>query len=147
MKKWKLGLVMIFLLSIGVLTGKYTFIEEVSREIRVGYQDGGNPEVIRFEKVVTNIEDQSAIDNIMMIYLNKEEIDSPDIDFNHPDVYISVMSPKQHTVLIDSRVWFHKEGAVIAERLGDSWEKVQYFSVSPQDAGYLKETIQYQSVN
>ncbi|EDL66308.1 hypothetical protein [Bacillus sp. SG-1] len=77
MKKWKLVLVMILLFPIGVLTGLYTSVEEATREIRVGYQEGGNQEVIRIEKVITNIEDQSAIDNIMMIYLNKEKIDPP----------------------------------------------------------------------
>ena len=61
-----------------------------------------------------------------------------------PDVHISVISPKQSTGLIDSRLWFTNEGAVIGIRSGESWDQVEYFEININDANYIKEQIGYQ---
>jgi hypothetical protein len=145
MRKWKFGLATLIIFFGGVLTGKYVFQEEVSREIRVGYQDNERSDVINFEKIIKNTEDQAVIDNFMMIFMNKKEAAAPGVDLEQPDVYISVTSPKQFTGLIDSRIWFREDGAIIARRSGKSWDEVDYFSLSVQDADYIKETIEYEA--
>ncbi|WP_421378466.1 hypothetical protein ACOJQI_13065 [Bacillus salacetis] len=145
MKKWQLALAILIIFSGGFFTGKYVFEEGASREIRVGYQDSGRPDVINFEKVIKNTEDQAAVDNFMMIYMNKEEVAMTDVDLGKPDVFISITSPKQFTGLIDSRIWFREDGGIIARRSGESWDEVEYFSISVQDADYIKDKIEYKA--
>jgi hypothetical protein len=135
----------LLIFSVGFLAGKYVSQEEVSREIRVGYQDSERPDVINFEKIIKNTEDQGVVDNIMMIFMNKKETDSPGVNLDKPDVFLSVTSPKQFTGLIDSRIWFREDGAIIADRAGESWDEVMYYSISDQDADYLKETFVYEA--
>ncbi|TFE02311.1 hypothetical protein [Jeotgalibacillus salarius] len=112
--------------------------QEVSREVQFGYQDGDQPERINFEKVYSDIEDQSVIDNTMMIFMHKETSDEEMSDVE-PDMHIWVSSPTQSAVLIESRIWFTEQGAIIGERAGESWDQVEYFEINEQDAAYLKE--------
>lgn len=125
----------------GYMTGKVN-AGEASREIRIGYDNIENVGRIDIKKVITDIENQEVVDNFMMIYLTKEKILSPNLA--NPNVYISVISPKQFTGLIDSRLWFTDEGAVIGMRSGESWDQVDYFKINKNDANYIKEQIEYQ---
>jgi hypothetical protein len=142
-KKWQAALMMLIMFIGGYLAGIYFSKEEVSREIRVGYQDSERDDVIHFKKIIKNTENQSAVDNIMMIFMKKEKIAAPDVNLEKPDIYLKVLSPKQFTGLIDSRIWFRGDGAVIADRLGESWEDVIYYSIPTQDADYLKQIVDY----
>ncbi|UTW69522.1 hypothetical protein KHA80_22670 [Anaerobacillus sp. HL2] len=54
------------------------------------------------------------------------------------------MSPKQSVGLIDSRVWFTNEGAIIGQRNGESWDQVEYYKIDKSDANYIKGIIEYQ---
>ncbi|TXC92702.1 hypothetical protein FS935_00380 [Metabacillus litoralis] len=117
---------------------------EASREIRIGYDNIENVGQIDIEKVITDTENQGIVDNFLMIYLYKEKILDTNKDIDKPDVHISVMSPKQSTGLIDSRLWFTNEGAVIGIRSGESWDQVDYFEINKSDANYIKEQIEYQ---
>ncbi|TYS18638.1 hypothetical protein FZC78_03705 [Rossellomorea vietnamensis] len=138
-KKWQAALMMLIIFIGGYLAGIYFSKEEVTREIRVGYQDRGRDDVIHFKNIIKNTENQSAVDNIMMIFMKKEKIADPDVNLEKPDIYLEVLNPKHFTGLIDSRIWFKDEGAVIAERSGESWEDVVYYSIHEQDADYLKQ--------
>ena len=117
---------------------------EASREIRIGYDNIENVGQVDIEKVITDTENQGVVDNFLMIYFNKEKILDTNQDLDKPDVHISVMSPKQSTGLIDSRLWFTNEGAVIGIRSGESWDQVDYFEINKSDANYIKEQIEYQ---
>lgn len=117
---------------------------EASREIRIGYDNIENVGQIDIKKVITDTDHQGIVDNFLMIYLYKEKILDTNKDLDKPDVHISVMSPKQSTGLIDSRLWFTNEGAVIGIRSGESWDQVDYFEINKSDANYIKEQIDYQ---
>ncbi|AJD89764.1 hypothetical protein JMA_04470 [Jeotgalibacillus malaysiensis] len=124
----------------GYFTHKLTNenVQEVSREVQFSYRSNEQPNQINLEKSYTDLEDQNIVDNTMMIMMHKKP-SSEVMDIDHPDMYINVLSPKQHTGLVDSRVWFTESGAVIGDRVGESWDQVEYFEVNEQDADYLKE--------
>lgn len=116
---------------------------EVSREIKIGYKNNENPNRIDFPKSFTDVENQPIIDNMLMIYLNKKKIANVNIDVENPDIYIKVISPREFVGLIDSKVWFTDEGAIIGEHHGEDWDKVKYFKVDESEANYIKEIIDY----
>jgi len=62
----------------------------------------------------------------------------------NPDIFILVLNPKLSVGLIDSKVWFTNEGAIIAERSGESWDQVEYFKIDESDTNYIKGIIEYQ---
>lgn len=97
---------------------------------------------IDFTKIIKDNEDQSAIDNFTVIYSNKSKIIIEE-DMGKPDVYLSIRSPKQFTNLIDSKIWFTKEGATIGIRSGETWKEIDYFSINKDDADYIREKIDY----
>ena len=132
---------MLFVFLGGYMTGKVKF-NEASREIRIGYDNIENVGQVEIEKVITGTENQGKVDNFLMIYLDNEQISNTNLD--KPDVHISVISPKQSTGLIDSRLWFTNDGAVIGIRSGESWDQVDYFQINNSDANYIKEQIDYQ---
>ena len=125
------------------MIGKVTS-KEASREIIIGYDNTENVEQIDIEKIITDIESQAVVDSFLMIYFNKEKILDTNQDLGKPDVHISVMSPKQSSWLIDSRLWFTNEGAVIGIRSGESWDQVDYFEINKNDANYIKDQIESQ---
>ncbi|WP_404407089.1 hypothetical protein [Jeotgalibacillus malaysiensis] len=124
----------------GYFTHKLTneTVQEVSSEVQFSYQSPEQPEQIQVKQSYTNVEDQNVVDNIMMILMHKKP-SSEVMDVDQPDMYINVLSPKQHTGLVDARVWFTESGAVIGDRVGESWDQVEFFEVNEQDADYLKE--------
>jgi hypothetical protein len=117
---------------------------EASREIKIGYNNSDNPNQVDYNHIFTDTENQTIIDNFMMIYLHKEKITNVNLDVENPDIYISLMSPRQSVGLIDSRVWFTDEGAIIGERRGESWDRVEYYQIDESDANYIKENIDHQ---
>jgi hypothetical protein len=80
-----------------------------------------------------------------MIFLHKKKIDHVEIDEENPDIYIMVRSPKQSTSLIDSKLWFTKNCAIIGERSGERWNEVEYFKIDEMDANYIKDAIDYKA--
>jgi hypothetical protein len=78
-----------------------------------------------------------------MIYSSKERMTKEMKQMEKPDVHIKIISPKQSAVLIDSRLWFSEDGAVIGIRSGESWNQVDYFKIEKHDAAYIKEQINY----
>jgi hypothetical protein len=154
MKHWKTVILMLVLFTAGFAAGVFFSKEPVSREIQVSYQNPERPGEYVIEKVIKNTEDQSAVDNILMIYLNRNRmlmnengISDPAFDFENPDVFIRINSPKQYTGLVDSRMWFIEGAAIIADRGGENWNKVDFYSISPEDAAYLKDIIGYENRN
>ncbi|MEC2074875.1 hypothetical protein [Metabacillus fastidiosus] len=78
-----------------------------------------------------------------MIYLKKEKITNANPNIESPDIYIDVMSPKRDIGLIDSKIWFTNEGAIIGERNGESWDELEYYQIDKDDTDYIKEKINY----
>ncbi|MGM9988001.1 MAG: hypothetical protein ACI35O_12340, partial [Bacillaceae bacterium] len=52
------------------------------------------------------------------------------IDKENPDLFIEINSPKQHTGLIDSRLWYTNDGAIIGIRNGESWDQIKYTRIN-----------------
>lgn len=116
---------------------------KASTEIRIGYKNSNNPDQIDYSTIFTNIENQDIVDNFIMIYLQKERIMNANPDTENPDIYIDVISPKRSVGLIDSKVWFTNEGAIIGKRSGESWDEIEYYKIDKEDANYIKENIDY----
>ncbi|MGJ9459870.1 hypothetical protein [Oceanobacillus sp. CF4.6] len=117
---------------------------EASRELRIGYKNNENPNQVDYSNIFTDTENQTVIDNFMIIYLHRDKIANVNLDVENPDIYISLISPKQSVGLTDSKVWFIDEGAIIGERIGESWDQVEYYQIDKSDANYIKENIDYQ---
>lgn len=124
----------------GYLTGKLT-THETTREIAFGFASKENTEQINYSKVITDAKHQDIIDNVMMIFMHRKPLQSQKADLGHPDTYLQMKSPKQSTSLINSKLWFTDEGAVIGLLNGGGSEQTEYFSINQEDADYLKEQI------
>ncbi|KIL51455.1 hypothetical protein KP77_09670 [Jeotgalibacillus alimentarius] len=129
----------------GYFTNQVLNPVEVSREVRIGYANdyAQDPGQIDIKKVYTDLEEQHVVDNTMMIFMNKQPVERA-TDADPADMYIWMLNPKDSTGLIEARVWFDGEGAVIGQRAGEGWDQVEYFSISEQDAAYLKEQGEFE---
>ncbi|MEO4054779.1 hypothetical protein [Solibacillus sp. CAU 1738] len=125
----------------GFLIGKMTS-ETITREIKIGVENGENSGQVDYKKIITDAQNQVIIDNIMMIYLQSIPTENTEINMNRPDLFIEMSSPKQSTGLIDSKVWFTDEGAIIGNRASESWENVEYRSINQAAADYIKNLIE-----
>lgn len=146
MRQFKIiGLIVVAIIRFigGYFTGSMNN-NEASREIRIGYKNIENPTQVDYHHVFKDNEEQSIVDNFLMIYLHKEKIENVNLDAETPDIYIKVTSPKRSVGLIDSRLWFTNEGAIIGQRSGESWEEVEYYRINIGDANYIKDNIDYQ---
>lgn len=117
---------------------------EVTKEIRIGYQNSDNSNRVDYHNVFTDTENPLIIERFLMIYINKEKIENVNLDLENPDIYIEVNNPKASVGLIDSRLWFTNEGAIIGRRTGKDWNQVNFYKIDESDANYIKETIKYE---
>ncbi|WP_143525678.1 hypothetical protein [Salimicrobium flavidum] len=119
--------------------------EEVSIEVIFGYPSSENPDQVDYSHTFKNTEHQAIVDNLLMIYLNKEKVTSVDVDVNHPDIYMQVISPKRSTSLVDSRIWFTEAGPIIGQRDGGNWDNnIEYYRIDENDGRYIQEIIEDQ---
>ncbi|WP_226669823.1 hypothetical protein [Metabacillus litoralis] len=132
-------ILMIFL--VGFFTGKFTS-NETTREIMIGYEHKEHLGQIDFKQRIKDSEDQAIVDNFMMIFMNKNKINIQE-DLENPDVYLFIKSPKQSTLLIESKVWFTNKGAKIGIRSGETWDQVKYYNINESDAKYIREHIDF----
>lgn len=127
----------------GYFVGKVTNAE-VLKEVSISYKGTDeNAQDVIYKKQFTDLENPSVIDNFIMIYLYTEEIEKPDVDIENPDMYINLNSPNASAGLIDSRLWFIDEYAVIGRREGVSWDKVKFYKIEGYDVEYIKEVTLY----
>ncbi|WP_341963419.1 hypothetical protein NM897_16825 (plasmid) [Planococcus maritimus] len=117
---------------------------EIMKEIKIGYEDVENSSKVIYEKVFTDVENSTTIDNFIMIYLNAKEIENPNIDLENPDMYIELNNPNASVGLIDSKVWFVDDGAIIGNRAGESWDQIDFYKTDESDVEYIKETVEYE---
>ncbi|RLJ81339.1 hypothetical protein [Planococcus citreus] len=117
---------------------------EIMKEIKIGYEDVENSSKVIYEKVFTDVENSTTIDNFIMIYLNAKEIENPNIDLENPDMYIELNNPNASVGLIDSKVWFVDDGAIIGKRAGESWNQIDFYKIDESDVEYIKETVEYE---
>ncbi len=117
---------------------------EIMKEIKIGYEDVENSSKVIYEKVFTDVENSTTIDNFIMIYLNAKEIENPNIDLENPDMYIELNNPNASVGLIDSKVWFVDDGAIIGKRAGESWDQIDFYKTDESDVKYIKETVEYE---
>ena len=115
---------------------------EVTKEIRIGYQNSDNANRVDYYTVFTDIENPSIIERFLMIYINKEKIENVNLDLDNPDIYIEVNNPKESVRLIDSKLWFTNDGAIIGRRSRENWNQMNFYKIDEGDANYIKETIE-----
>ncbi|GAA0422596.1 MAG: hypothetical protein ACQEWU_14255 [Bacillota bacterium] len=90
-----MAILSIMLFATGYITALFTN-SQTSREIWLTDHD----ETV----IITNIADQSVVDNIIMIYLRKKQLTANINELGKPDMSIRVVSPREHTSLIDSKL-------------------------------------------
>lgn len=124
------------LFSVGYLIGSKT-TETVTKEVKIGIQN--NKEHVEYNKIFTDAQNLTVIDNILMIYLTSSPTENIEVNKNSPDLFIEINSPKQSTGLINSKMWFTNDGgAIIGLRSGESWKKVDYKRINQNEADYIK---------
>ncbi len=144
MKFIKIGAIIalaILLFVGGYITGNTTS-DKVTKEISIGFANSEHEGQIDHPIVITEAQDQgAAIDNFMMIYLQSKQTEDVTIDRDQPDLYITLsrVTPNVILGLIDSKLWFTDEGAVIGIRSGVGWDQVDYRIIKQEDANYIKE--------
>ncbi|MEK6190213.1 MAG: hypothetical protein N2A99_04390 [Carnobacterium alterfunditum] len=117
---------------------------EIMKEIKIGYEDIEDSSNVIHEKVFTDSENPTVIDNFIMIYLNAKEIDDPNIDLEKPDMYIRLNNPNASVGLIDSKLWFVGGDAIIGRRAGESWDQIDFYKIVASDSEYIKEIVEYE---
>ncbi len=117
---------------------------EIMKEIKIGYEDVENSSKVIYEKVFTDVENSTTIDNFIMIYLNAKEIENPNIDLENPDMYIELNNPNASVGLIHSKLWFVDDGAIIGKRAGESWDQIDFYKTDESDVEYIIETVEYE---
>lgn len=125
-----MAILSIMLFATGYITALFTN-SQTSREIWLTDHD----ETV----IITNIADQSVVDNIIMIYLRKKQLTANINELGKPDMSIRVVSPREHTSLIDSKLQFVKDGAIISERAGESSSQVIYYSIDEASKNFIVE--------
>ena len=136
-------LVAIMIFIVGYLTGSIN-TNEVTKEIRIGYQNSNHLNRVDYYNIFTDVENPSIIERFLMIYINKEKTENVNVDEDNPDIYIEVNNPKASVGLIDSKLWFTDEGAIIGRRIGPDWGSMNFYNIDKGDAAYIKETIEYE---
>lgn len=114
---------------------------EVMKEVRIGYQNEGNPNRVDYHKVYTDLENPEIIDSFLMIYFNREKIENVSVDLQNPDLYIELNNPKYWIGMMSSEIWFTDEGAIMGDGAG---EQMMFYEIDEGDAEYIKTTIGYE---
>ena len=112
----------------------------ISKEVKS--QEGT---IINIKELSDNSEsDFTKMDNIEMIFFNSTNIENVKVDVNKPDLYIVRNSNFVGITFgkLDAKVWFTSTGGIIAIRKGETWDKVEYKSLTEQDAKYLQDIVQ-----
>ena len=86
----------------------------------------------------------TIIDNFIMIYLNAKESGDPNVDLEVPDMYMELNNPNAGIGLIDSKLWFVDDYAIVGIRAGESWDQVDFYELSDTDTKYIKEIVEYE---
>lgn len=83
------------------------------------------------------------MDNIEMMLFNSTNVEGVKVDINKPDLYIVRNSNFVGVIagLLDTRVWVTSNGGIVAIRKGETWDKVEYKTLSEKDVKYLKDII------
>lgn len=78
-----------------------------------------------------------------MMLFNSTNVEGVKVDINKPDLYIVRNSNFVGVIagLLDTRVWVTSNGGIVAIRKGETWDKVEYKTLSEKDVKYLKDII------
>ncbi|QFT87665.1 hypothetical protein FIU87_03285 [Bacillus sp. THAF10] len=133
----------ILIFIVGYATGRL-MQHDVSMEFRIGYPHSEFPNRVDYPHTFKNTDNQHIINNLLMIHMQKERIDDMDLEIDSPDIYMNLLSPTESVGLLESRLWFKEDGAIIAERNGISWDEVEFYKIPESDASYIKGLTGYE---
>lgn len=123
-------------LSTGFLVGRVVY-RVPTREIMIGYEHPTNKGQIDFLSIISDLEDQWAIDNIQQTLMYSQQVEGDSLNNGGADVQIRIKSPKRFAALTTADIWFTDEGAVI--KMGED----DYRVINTMDADMLKQMIEY----
>lgn len=89
-----------------------------------------------------DVDDPAKMDSFLGLYLGKQSTDKVEVDLENPDYMIKLHSPKRSIGLLDARLWFTDEGAVIGERRGETWNQTTFYTITESDASYIQSIIE-----
>lgn len=121
----------------GFLLGK-TLYQKPNLEVRIGHPDTNYGNVLLTDKVFTDIGHSNITNNILMIFLYRTPIENSNVDVNKPDKSITINSLKENTGLIEAKIWFLSDKAIIGMRVGESWDKIEFSEIDQNSAQYIK---------
>jgi len=113
-----------------------------SRQIQIGHMISNNMDQIEFEKVITDEENQNAVDYLEGIFWGSNRTTNQNVDLNHPDAFLFINSPRQGTRILNSMIWFTDHGVVIGVYNGDN--KMEFRKLELSEVEYFKKIISYQ---
>jgi len=112
-----------------------------SRQIQIGYLISNNMDQIEFKKIITDEDDQNAVDYIEGIFWGSNRITSPNVDHNHPDAVLIINSPRQGTRILNSLIWFNDNSVIIGVNNGDNI--IDFRKLEKSEVEYFKSIISY----
>ncbi|WP_088068914.1 hypothetical protein [Gottfriedia luciferensis] len=145
MKKLIIPILLIIIILEGyfLISSKNSEKNIPSREIRIGYTYFHNPDQINFKKVITDFKNQNDVDFIESIFWGAETISNPNVNVKFPDVHLFINSPRQGTLILNARVWFNNEGAILATSADVNWHKVYFRKINKLESDYFKKVINF----
>ncbi|MFB7142257.1 hypothetical protein ACFCYN_21760 [Gottfriedia sp. NPDC056225] len=118
----------------GFICGKLLY-NKPTREIQVGYEETGQQGVIEIRNVINDVNNQDKIDFIQQMLTFAKQINVNKKDLGKSDVHLFINSPKQGIRLMEIRIWFTDDGAIID--MGD------YRKIDQSEAKMLKKMLGY----
>ncbi|WP_053219280.1 hypothetical protein [Virgibacillus senegalensis] len=135
--RWLAAVVVLMLVFvIGYLSG-YAGGQETSdgRSLLIGKPEN-NTEKVEYSVRYTDKKSSEVIDRFLMIYSQSEPTFPENIDQSSPDIVLSLNNDSRSVRLLDVRLWFSDNSAIIGHKRSSSWH---FRKITKQDTDYLKK--------
>lgn len=102
---------------------------------------GGEPEMAA---TLHDEEHQAELDTMLNILLHQKPLEGASVDVDNPDISLELISPERSVGILDARIWFEEDTAVLGIRSGQTWNSIRYSELSKNDAEYIQSIVDEQ---
>ncbi|WP_027954528.1 hypothetical protein [Halobacillus kuroshimensis] len=88
-----------------------------------------------------NGEHQAELDTMLNILLHQKPMEGASVDMENPDVTLKLISPERSIGILDARVWFEEDRAVLGIRSGQTWNSIRFSELSQNEASYIRSIV------